>query len=79
MGTEDQKSALPRLFHFTRVRAVSQPHVRYDSRDREEEEEAENVRGWLARVGGGPLRLHAFDLWRRVDVVLSFPKSETRE
>ena len=53
--------------------------MRYDSRDREEEEEAENVRGWLARVGGGPLRLHAFDLWRRVDVVLSFPKSETRE
>ena len=76
MDEKFQKSELQTFLQFVRVRV---PHVRYDSRDREEEEEAENVRGWLARVGGGPLRLHAFDLWRRVDVVLSFPKSETRE
>ena len=29
MGIEVQKSALPTLFHFARVRAASQPHVWY--------------------------------------------------
>ena len=28
MGKESQKSALPTLFHFVRVRAAYQPHVR---------------------------------------------------
>ena len=27
MGKESQKSALPTLFHFARVRAAFQPHV----------------------------------------------------
>ena len=29
MGIEVQRSALPTLFHFDRVRAASQPHVNF--------------------------------------------------
>ena len=33
MGIESQKSALPTLFHFARVRAAHQPHVHLLSAD----------------------------------------------
>ena len=36
MGKESQKSALPNLFHFVRVRAAFQPHVKIEMVSRRE-------------------------------------------
>ena len=57
MGTEVQKSTLPTLFHFARVRTASQPHVIYKqgTYDKNFWVGETNSKSWIDDIYGWPL------------------------